>query len=572
MIAMNENKGRDIELNNPGQNFDPPPPDSTTETASVPKETLHSTDMNDLLNRCVADIHIIVKSDADIIYIYDANAMLFSIQAHLGITDKFIKELQTIEISESEYKKLARWDNKTSLLEEALAENTFSKLMKTVLSDGINMLIAQPLLIKNDLLGMIFIGYRSPRKITPEDNRLFEFIGNQTASSINNIVLKKDIIKINKRLDLMGAMPMLTGSSVNLNQVFETIASGIKQILDFAHASIAVVEGDIVVYNAAYSSMKSEIVQGYKLPQGATPISWLVKNKKSCVQNDLSKVTTFSTDGIYMKEGMQSVIYMPLYSQGAIFGYLTVASRNRRAFNNRDQTILQEISTQIANRMEFYRMYTELKQHKEGLESANKELAEKAALLEKNKTLLDSSFLDIAKTVVLLAESREHYTVGHSERVADLCKKMASELKLSEEKVRQLDSAAGLLGLGKASVPEDILNKPGPLNDDEKARLQEHQMKSLEMLRIPDSLSGVVTILESKHENFDGSGYPKKLKGKDIPVEARILAVTDSYIAMISERPYRHAMSSEEAVKTLRGQAGKQWDPLIVTALLYVLK
>ena len=217
-------------------------------------------------------------------------------------------------------------------------------------------------------------------------------------------------------------------------------------------------------------------------------------------------------------------------------------------------------------------MYTELKQHKEDLESANKQLADKAALLAKNKNLLDNSFLDIAKTVVLLAESREHYTVGHSERVTDLSKKIASQLNLSEDKIRQLETAAGLLGVGKANVPEDLLNKPGPFNDEEKAKLQAHQMKSLELLRVPDSLSGVVTILENKHENFDGSGYPKKLKGKDIPVEARILAVADAYIAMISERPYRHAMSSEEAVKTLKGQAGKQWDAMIITALLHVLK
>jgi HD-GYP domain-containing protein (c-di-GMP phosphodiesterase class II) len=569
---MNENKRRDIELNKLDQNFDTLHPSAA---ASFSREMLYSTDMNDLLNRCISDIHIIVKSDAVIIYIYDANTMRFSIQAHIGITDKFVKELQSIEISESEYKKLLRWDNQTSLLEEALSEATYSNIMKTVLRDGINMFMGEPLRLTNRLLGMIYIGYHSPRKITMEDNKLFEFIGNQTAISIDNIVLNKDVVKINKRLELLGAMTMLTGSSVNLNQVFETIASGIKQILDFDHASIAAIEGNenkIVIYNAAYSSTKSEIVPGYKLTQGATPVSWLIKNKKYCVQNDLSKEITFATDNIYIKEGMQSVIYIPLHSQGAIFGYLTVASRNRNAFNNRDQSILQEISVQIANRMEFQRMYTELKQHKENLESVNKELADKAALLEKNKSLMNSSFLDIAKTVVLLAESREQYTVGHSDRVTDLSKKIALQLNLGDDKVRQLESAAGLLGLGKANVSEDILNKPGPLNDEEKAKLQTQQMKSLELLRVPDSLSGVVTILENKHENFDGSGYPKKLKGKDIPVEARILAVADAYIAMISERPYRHAMSSEEAVKTLRGQAGKQWDPLIVTALLHVLK
>jgi HD-GYP domain-containing protein (c-di-GMP phosphodiesterase class II) len=568
---VNENKRRDIELSNLEQSFSSSPADIIPTTASVSSDALYSADMKNLLNSYVSDISIIVKSDAVIIYIYDTIAMHFSIQAYMGVTDKFVKELQTIEISESEHKKILSWNSQTSLLEETLSEDTFSRIMKSILRDGINMLIAQPLLLRSSLIGMIYIGYHSPRKISTEDNKLIEFIGNQTAASINNIILKKDIILINKRLELMGAMNMLAGSSVNLNKVFETIAYGIKQILAFDHASIATIEGDSVIYNAAYSSAKSEIVPGYKLAQGATPVSWLLKNKKPCVQNNLSKAMMFSTDGIYTKEGMQSVIYIPLRSQDAIFGYLTVASRNRNAFNNMDQSILQEISVQIANRMESHRMYTELKQNKEALESANRQLAEKAALLEKNKNLMDNSFHDIAKTVVLLAESREHYTVGHSERVTDLSKKIASQLNLGEDKIRQLESAAGLLGLGKASVTEDILNKPGPLNDEEKAKLQAQQMKSLELLRVPDSLNGVVTILENKHENFDGSGYPSKLKGKDIPIEARVLAVADAYIAMISERPYRHAMSSEEAVKTLRSQAGKQWDPLIVTALLHVL-
>jgi HD-GYP domain-containing protein (c-di-GMP phosphodiesterase class II) len=569
---MNENKGHDIESNRLDQGINLPHADSTSKTAPISSNALYSEDMNDLLNKCIADICIIVESDAVIVYIYDETAMHLSIQAHIGLTDKFTIELQTINISKSEYKKMLRWDSKSSLLEDMFTEDTHSMIMKVVLRDDIKMFIGQPLLLKGRLLGMIFIGYHSPRKVGAEDNKLFEFISNQTAVAIDNIILKKDSLKTNKRLELMGAMTMLSDSSVNMNQVFENIAYGIKQILDLDHVSIAVVAGDIVIYNVVYSATKSEIEPGYKLMQSATPITWLMKNKRLYVQNNLSKGITFTTDDIYTKEGMQSVVYIPLYSQEAAFGYLTVANRNPNVFSDMDQSILWEISIQIANRMEFHRIYLELKKQKEELELANKQLAEKAALLEKNQSLLNSSFMDIAKTVVLLAESREHYTVGHSERVSDLSKKIALQLNLSEDKVRQLESAAGLMGLGKANVPEDILNKPGPLNDEEKAKLQAHQMKSLELLRVPDSLSGVVTILENKHENFDGSGYPKKLKGKDIPVEARLLAVADAYIAMISDRPYRHAMSTEEAIKTLRGEAGKRWDPLIVTALLHVLK
>lgn len=568
---MNENREQDIGLNNCVGNIESPP-DSDTATASFSKEVFSSTAMNDLLNRYVSDIHIIVKSDAVVIYSYDAGTNVFSMQAQLGVTDKFANDLQTIEITEKEYKKLLRWDNQTSLLEEALTETTYSNIMNTVLRDGIKMLIAQPLLQNGSLFGIVFIGYHSPRKITREENRLFQFIGSQTAASIENIALKKAIVQANRRLDLMGAMTMFTGSSINLSQVFETIAYGIKEILDFAHASIAIVEGDMVIYNAVYSAVKSDIVPGFKLPQSATPISWFRENKMLYTQHNLSKGIKFSTDDVHAKEGIKSLVYIPLYSQGTVFGYLTVASRKPDAFNVRDQNILREIGVQIASRMEFHRIYAELKQHKEDLESANKQLAEKAELLEKNKSLLDSSFMDIAKTVVLLAESREQYTVGHSDRVTELCIKMASELSLGQDKIRQLESAASLLGLGKANVPTEILNKPGPLDDEEKVQLQEHQMKSLELLRVPDSLSGVVTILENKQERFDGRGFPNKLKGNDIPIEARILAVADAYIAMISDRPYRNAMSSGEAIKIIRGQAGKQWDPLVVTALLHTIK
>jgi PAS domain S-box-containing protein/diguanylate cyclase (GGDEF)-like protein len=159
----------------------------------------------------------------------------------------------------------------------------------------------------------------------------------------------------------------------------------------------------------------------------------------------------------------------------------------------------------------------------------------------------------------------------HLDEVTELCHRVANRLMLSEDQVASLLQAASLHDVGKAAIPDEILDKPGPLTDEEWGFMRRHPVVGERILSVAPALVQAAKLVRSSHERFDGRGYPDRLSGDDIPMGARIIFVCDSYNAMTSDRPYRDAMSAEEALAELRGCAGAQFDPVVVDAFLAVI-
>ena len=143
---------------------------------------------------------------------------------------------------------------------------------------------------------------------------------------------------------------------------------------------------------------------------------------------------------------------------------------------------------------------------------------------------------------------------------------------MSEHRVALVGQAAELHDIGKMAIPDAVLEKPGPLTDDEWVLIREHSIIGERMLSVSPALRDVAAIVRASHESYDGSGYLDNIVGQDIPLEARIIAATDAYGAMTSDRPYRSARTSETAVDELRRCAGRQFDPFVVEALISVLR
>jgi diguanylate cyclase (GGDEF)-like protein len=168
-------------------------------------------------------------------------------------------------------------------------------------------------------------------------------------------------------------------------------------------------------------------------------------------------------------------------------------------------------------------------------------------------------------------EERDHYTRDHSETVVHLARGVAMILGLPAVNIERIAHAALLHDVGKLGVPHEILHKRGPLTDDEWQIMAEHPVAGERiLLRIPE-LASIAPIVRHEHEHWDGSGYPDRLRGHNIPVGSRIILACDAYEAMTTPRPYRPAMSKEEAVVQLRDGAGSTYDPDVVHALLDLL-
>jgi diguanylate cyclase (GGDEF)-like protein len=184
----------------------------------------------------------------------------------------------------------------------------------------------------------------------------------------------------------------------------------------------------------------------------------------------------------------------------------------------------------------------------------------------------DSSAYSAMQGLVSALVQKEPFTREHLGDVARYSVLTAAALGLDEKEQNILRRAGWVHDIGKIAVPDGVLLKPGPLSEEEWKLIRQHVEFSETILRGIAHLADVVPAVAAHHEWFDGKGYPRRLKGRRIPVTARILAVADAYSAMTNDRPYRRAMSSDEAVAELRRAAGTQFDPRVVEAFVGVLE
>jgi len=195
-----------------------------------------------------------------------------------------------------------------------------------------------------------------------------------------------------------------------------------------------------------------------------------------------------------------------------------------------------------------------------------------AASLKNANSKLRNYFYGIVQSLVTSLEAKDHYTRGHSDRVSDYSVRIAQVMGFPADKIELLRKAAQLHDIGKIGVKEQILNKEGPLNDDERSMVNEHPGVGGEILSSVFDDPDMLTVVKSHHERFDGKGYPEHLAGNQISMFAQIVAVADAYDAMTSTRSYRPAISREEALSRIKEQSGSQFNPEVVKAILKVFE
>lgn len=178
------------------------------------------------------------------------------------------------------------------------------------------------------------------------------------------------------------------------------------------------------------------------------------------------------------------------------------------------------------------------------------------------------SLLNTLQTLITVINARDRYTYGHSERVMRWALLIGRQLDLGPEDLRLLRYAAFLHDIGKIEIGRDILNKRGPLTEEEREIIKRHTLYGVQILDPIPSLERIVGIVLHHHERYDGHGYPGGLSGEAIPFLARILAVADAFDAMMSHRPYREALTLEAALEEVRRGRGAQFDPRVADAFL----
>jgi hypothetical protein len=228
-------------------------------------------------------------------------------------------------------------------------------------------------------------------------------------------------------------------------------------------------------------------------------------------------------------------LYAPIQVEGVNVGIICVECFNKTGFSKTSKKILKFYAQIISN---FY---------------------SQKVFQEKETKMYDG----IVTALVSAIEVKDKYTEGHAQRVREYSYAIAKKLKLSKAQVSDIGTAALLHDIGKIGISTEILNKPGKLTEEEFAIIKLHPIYTKTIL---EKISGFVIIANfaySHHENYNGTGYPQGLKGDEIPFESQIIQVADAYDAMTSERAYRKALSSKEALEIIKKEIGRQFNPEI---------
>jgi putative nucleotidyltransferase with HDIG domain len=250
-------------------------------------------------------------------------------------------------------------------------------------------------------------------------------------------------------------------------------------------------------------------------------------------------------------EKLLAFVILPLIFENRVIGCLNLASKKLEDVSEINRKVLKSAATLMGEGITRLQTEEELKLSYEKLQKAIK---------------------STIQAIALILEKRDPYTAGHQKRMTKLACAIAEEISLPKDKIEGLYIAGIIHDIGKINVPTEILSKPGRLSEIEFSLIKTHPQVGSDILKEMELPEEVSLIVLQHHERMDGSGYPSGLSGKDIILEARILAVADVVEAMASHRPYRPALGLDKALEEITKNKGKLYDPEVVDVCLKLFK
>ncbi len=348
----------------------------------------------------------------------------------------------------------------------------------------------------------------------------------------------QNIEKKVKQLEALIKMTSLVNSTLDTKEIRKRAIEAAQSLVEAEAGSLLLVDEETgELYFEVATGEKGEKVREVRLKKGEGIAGWVAEKGEAVIVDNVKKDPRFFS-GVDQKSDFttRDIIAVPVRTKDKNIGVLEAINKKNGHFDNDDLEILQAFSNQLAIAIENANLYKELKETFYGTIEA------------------------LAETI----EKRDPYTGGHTKRVMNYSLLIGKAMGLSPKELENLKLAAILHDIGKIGIRDRVLLKEGKLTDEEAMQMNMHPKYGAEILGHIKQLKDVIPGMRGHHERYDGSGYPDGLKGKEIPLFARIIAVADAYDAMTTDRPYRKGLSKETAIEELLKHAGKHFDPDIV--------
>jgi PAS domain S-box-containing protein len=491
------------------------------------------------------EINRIIPCDSVVIIMLNSNRNSFSIVRTNGLLQGILGSIYNI--SEGIAGQVLR-TSETIILEDYTQHP--NRLFLTPEVDEIGPAIFVPILAVNDLMGVLMLSRKkqdSPRYFTENENRLLTSICELVGSTLHRIKMNDMAAKHLKRTQVLHNIDLAISGSFDLQTVLKSILESARQELDVDAA-------DIYLFNKTSLMMDFQVGTGFNHPDLITHnirlrdslveqvIIQQQRNEIPDIKNASPHVTQFP---LMKSEGFQAYFASPIISKGTSLGVLEVFNRKPIEIDNDWLDFMDTLAGQTSLAIDNLSLF-------DSLQDNNLRL-----LLAYDSTL---------ETLANITDLHDGLAEGHSNRIVNLTIALARKMNVNSENIVHIRRGTILHDIGHMGISDAILKKPGQLSPEERQVVEQHPSLAKKLLSPIAYLRQAIEIPVSHHERWDGSGYPDRLVGKQIPLSARIFAVVDVWDALTSIRPYRAAWTDEQAWTYIREQNGKLFDPDVVKA------
>lgn len=405
-------------------------------------------------------------------------------------------------------------------------------------------LLVIPLQISGRMIGLLeLLRPPSAPPFHPQDAELLTTVGHQLGMVMENARLYSEASKQVGQFSTLMELSAILNSTLQFSEVLRRTVEAATRLMECEVGSLLLLneDGDELVFEVALGERGRE-VKDVRLKVGEGIAGWVVKTGKPAVVNSVERDARFLRRvDVRTHFTTQNMICVPLKSRNRIIGVLQAINRlSARPFTVEDQRLFESLARQVGIAIENSRLYEEVK----------------------------TTFFGTVATLAEAIEKRDPYTGGHVRRVVEVSLILGEELGLSVEEMETIHLSAILHDVGKIGIRDGVLQKHGPLSPEEMAHIREHPEIGAEILAHIKQLEAVIPAVRYHQERCDGLGYPEGLKGEEIPLASRVIAVADTFDAITTDRPYRPRLSDEAAANEIERGAGTQFDLDVVEAFL----
>ena len=348
--------------------------------------------------------------------------------------------------------------------------------------------------------------------------------------------------KRNRQLTLANALGARLSEMTDVDEIAQAAVDELQSAFGyFTCAVMRPLDADTIEAVAGRGAAYEKLPATWRQPRSAGVIGRCLRERRTVVVPNTERDPDYFASET--TQAVRSELASPIWVGSELWGVLDVQETKPETFDEADARLIETVADQLGAALRSATLYQQL----------------------------ERAYMGTAEALAAALEAKDSHTALHARSIVHNVEAVGRLIGLHGTELRDVRYGAAFHDIGKIAVPESILNKPGPLTDEERAEVERHVVVGEQILAPVEFLAGVRPLVRHGHEHWDGRGYPDRLRGERIPLGSRIILACDALDAMTSDRPYRRAMPEESARRELRRFSGSQFDPTVVDALIEVL-